>query len=243
VRECGSALDPRETERTPALPHFRTAVLEYLGRLDAQVKVRGFRIEPGEVEAALRRHDAVRECVVVAREDRAGDRRLVAYVVGQADAEALRAHLRRSLPEHMVPAAFVVLDALPLTPSGKLDRRALPAPAPVGAARRLAPGTGMEARVAAIWRELLGVEAVGAEDNFFDLGGHSLLAVRLQARLAGELGRELRVVELFQHPTVRALAALLQGGAGPGAVEEGEARGGARQAALGRLQARRRRDG
>ena len=217
--------------------------LDYLGRADDQVKVRGFRIEPGEIEAALRGQPGVADCVVVARPDEAGEARLVAYVAGAADPEVLRAHLRRVLPGYMVPAAFVVLDRLPHTPSGKLDRRALPAPVAVRAAARLKPGTGMEARLAAIWGELLGVDAVGAEDNFFDLGGHSLLLVRLQARLAAELGSRIRVVELFQHPTVRTLAARLQGEGNDGAVEEGGERGGARQAALNRRLERRRRDG
>ncbi|MDB4947562.1 MAG: tycC3, partial [Gemmatimonadetes bacterium] len=219
--------------------------LEYLGRLDEQVKVRGFRIETGEIESALRRHPGVDECLVVAREDVPGDRRLVAYVVGDADADEMRAHLRGVLPDYMVPGPFVRLDALPVTPNGKLDRKALPAPVATGGGRRLKPETEMEGRVAALWQELLGVDAVGVEDNFFDLGGHSLLLVRLQARLAAELGCEVRVVELFQYPTVRALAARLQGHDETGAVEEGEDRGGARQAALGRRReaARRRRDG
>ncbi|HEV2150063.1 MAG TPA: amino acid adenylation domain-containing protein [Longimicrobiaceae bacterium] len=220
--------------------------LEFLGRLDEQVKVRGFRIEPGEVEAVLRLHPDVADCAVVAREDAPGQKRLVAYVVGDPDAEGLRAHLRRSLPEYMVPAAFVALESLPRTSSGKLDRRALPAPAPARPARRLRPGTGLEVRIAAIWQGLLRVDEVGAEENFFDLGGHSLLLVRLQARLAAELGREVRVVELFQYPTVRSLAARLEGEAEAVAVAVDTAaeRGGARQAALGRrLEARRRRDG
>src|SRR6185436_7936928 len=127
VRECGSALDSREGQRTPALPHSRTGVLEFLGRLDFQVKVRGFRIELGEIEAVLRGHESVADCVVMARAE-AGEQRLVAYVVGEVEADALRAHLRRSLPEYMLPSAFVFLDALPLTPNGKLDRKALPAP-------------------------------------------------------------------------------------------------------------------
>ncbi len=189
--------------------------LKYLGRLDQQVKIRGFRIELGEVEAGLRRHDAVRDCVVVAREHAPGDLRLVAYTVGDATPDELRAHLRRSVPEHMVPWAIVQLPALPLSPNGKLDRRALPAPDAPAAARRLKPDTEMESRLAAIWEELLGVPSVGADDGFFDLGGHSLLLARLQARIAAELGHDLTLVELFQYPTLRDLAARLQGGAEP----------------------------
>jgi acyl carrier protein len=185
----------------------------------------------------------VRECAVVARAFAPGDHRLVAYVVGGADAEALRAHLRQHLPEYMVPGAFVALEALPLTPNGKLDRRALPAPAAAGEGAGLQPGTELEARIAAVWRELLGVEGVGVEDNFFDLGGHSLLLIRLQARLASDLGQELSVVELFQFPTVRSLAGRLQGGGEPAGVEAGEDRGGARHAALGRRLAARGRRG
>jgi len=161
-----------------------------------------------------------------------------------ADDATLREHLRGRLPAWMVPAAVVRLDALPLTPTGKLDRRALPAPS-VATGRRLTPETELEARIAAVWRDLLGVDEVGVEDNFFDLGGHSLLLIRLQARLAAELGRQVPVVELFQYPTVRSLAARLQGaGAEQADVVEGEERGGARQAALARRRdARRRREG
>ncbi|HEX6911460.1 MAG TPA: amino acid adenylation domain-containing protein, partial [Longimicrobium sp.] len=227
----------RWIESTPALPHSRTPALEYLGRADEQVKVRGFRVEPGEIEAVLRAHPGVEECAVVLRQDGAGENRLAAYVTGPAESDALRAHLRRVLPDYMVPAAVVSLAALPLTPAGKLDRRALPAP-PAGGGGA-GPRTGLEARVAAIWGELLGVDGVGVEDNFFDLGGHSLLLIRLQARLSAELGSELPVVELFQHPTVRALAARLQG-AGAEIEVDGE-RGGARLAGAGRLAARRRR--
>ena len=213
--------------------------LEYLGRTDHQVKVRGFRIEPGEIEAALRRARGVGECAVVAREDAPGDRRLVAYVVGEAKAEALRDHLRQSLPEYMVPAAFVFLDALPMTPNGKLDRKALPAPEPASAEETyVAPRRPLEAALAEIWAEVLGCARVGVKENFFDLGGHSLLLVKVQARLREVLDRKIPVVDLFRFPTVAALAEHL-GGEGEGAGEpqagaEGRRRRGRDRAAVRR---------
>ncbi|HEV2733919.1 MAG TPA: amino acid adenylation domain-containing protein, partial [Longimicrobiaceae bacterium] len=183
--------------------------LEFLGRVDEQVKVRGIRIEPGEVEAALLAHPGVRECVVVAREDAPGERRLVAYLAGAAAADGLREHLRARLPSHMVPSAFVVLPALPLSANGKVDRAALPAPeAPVRASGR-APRTATERALAGVWTDVLGVEQVSADDNFFDLGGHSLLLVRVHARLGERLGAEVPIAELFQHPTLASLAAFL----------------------------------
>jgi amino acid adenylation domain-containing protein len=181
--------------------------LEYLGRLDEQVKVRGFRIEPGEIEAALRRHAAVRECVVVAREDAYGGTRLVGYIVGKADPDALRAHLRGSLPDYMVPSAFVFLDALPLTPNGKLDRKALPAPELASAEDRyVAPRTPLEEVLAGIWAELLCLERVGVEESFFELGGHSLLATRVVSRVRDRFGVELPLRALLEGPTVAGLA-------------------------------------
>ncbi|WP_420124783.1 AMP-binding enzyme, partial [Longimicrobium sp.] len=192
-------------------------VLEYLGRTDAQVKVRGFRIEPGEIETVLRACPGVAECAVVAREAAAGDTRLVAYVVGTAEVDALRATLRAGLPDYMVPGAFVALDALPLTPNGKLDRRALPAPEYAGAAASLPPRNELERAVAGVWRDVLGVAEVGASDNFFDLGGSSLLLNRVFIRLR-ELRADLRMVDLFRFTTVEALAGYLgaedTGGAG-----------------------------
>jgi amino acid adenylation domain-containing protein len=182
-------------------------VLIYLGRLDEQVKIRGFRIEPGEVRSALRRHPQVRDCAVVAREDTPGEWRLVAYVTGGAVADDLRTYLRRSLPEHMVPAAFVALDALPLTPNGKLDRKALPAPEPRhAAARRAEPRTPVEEVLAGIWAEVLRLERVGIDDDFFELGGHSLFAARVASRAGEALGVQMSVRAIFEAPSVAELA-------------------------------------
>ena len=210
--------------------------LEFLGRLDHQLKVRGYRVEPGEIEAALLEHPGVSEAVVIAREDAPGDRRLVGYVVsaGGASTDELRNHLRARLPEHMVPAAIVALDALPLTPNGKLDRRALPAPEyGGGAAAYVAPEDALERAIAEVWCEVLGAERVGAEDNFFDLGGNSLLLVRVHDRLARTLGREVEVVDLFRHSTVRRLARhLRQGSAEEGGLRENVERAQARRVLL-----------
>jgi amino acid adenylation domain-containing protein len=196
--------------------------LEYLGRFDHQVKVRGFRIELGEIDTTLRRHPRVRDCVVVVREDAPGEKRLAAYVAGDADAEALRAHLRLTLPEYMVPAAFVRMEALPLTPNGKLDRKALPAPDLAPAQDRyVAPGTPVEQALAAVWAEVLRLERVGIHDDFFQLGGHSLLATRVVWRIREALEGEMDVAALFQDPTIAALAprfALRGAGGAPAAA-------------------------
>jgi aryl carrier-like protein len=163
--------------------------IEYLGRNDQQVKLRGFRIEPGEIEARLLQHDGVKEAVVVAREDEPGQKRLVAYCVAWAghelDAQDLREHVAQALSEYMVPSAYVQLPALPLTPNGKLDRKALPAPdGGAYAQREYEPPQGpAEQALAQLWQELLQVERVGRQDNFFELGGHSLLAVNLIERM------------------------------------------------------------
>ncbi|WAM30215.1 non-ribosomal peptide synthetase [Myxococcus sp. NMCA1] len=188
--------------------------LEYLGRLDFQVKLRGFRIELGEIEAALRAHEAVQDAVVLAREDVPGDKRLVAYVVGGAvTVEALRQHLQQRLPEYMVPPAFVSLPALPLNPSGKVDRKALPSPTLADTRSQevhVAPRDGLELRLVRTWEQLLGVAPISVRSSFFELGGHSLLAVRLVAALRESLGRPLPLAALFQAPTVEQLAAFLR---------------------------------
>ncbi|HWS56339.1 MAG TPA: amino acid adenylation domain-containing protein, partial [Pyrinomonadaceae bacterium] len=199
--------------------------IEFLGRLDQQVKLRGHRVEPGEVEAALGEHPAVRECAVVVREDVAGDKRLVAYVAaaGAAEAGGLREYLRGRLPEYMVPSAYVFLDALPLTPNGKVDRKALPAPdagGSRGGAEYVAPRTAVEKVVAGIWSELLGVERVGVHDNFFDLGGHSLLATRILSHVREIFCVELPLRSLFESPTVDSMAEAMSRAAGREAVEE-----------------------
>ncbi len=185
--------------------------LQYLGRIDHQVKIRGFRVEPGEVEVALVRHPRVRAAAVVARSGADGTAALVAYVVPEG-AEApgpdeLRAYLAGRLPDHMIPTRWVHLDALPLTPNRKLDRRALPEPAAAPVESGGAPRTATEELVAALWGELLGISAVGREASFFDLGGHSLLATRVLTRLRDRLGVDLPVRALFQAPTVAAFAA------------------------------------
>ncbi|UJW30267.1 non-ribosomal peptide synthase/polyketide synthase [Saccharothrix sp. AJ9571] len=189
-------------------------VLDFLGRADDQVKIRGFRVEPGEVQAALARHPAVRQAAVVVREDRPGDKRLVAYAVPEPGTDAhsteLRAHLKSLLPDHLVPSAVVPLDALPRTANGKLDRAALPAPA-TGASGR-PPRTPREAELCALFAAVLD-QAVGVDDDFFALGGHSLLGARLLGRIRAELGRHLDLRALFDAPTVAGLAELLDSAA------------------------------
>ena len=182
--------------------------LEFLGRNDYQVKIRGFRIELGEIEARLLEHPAIREAVVLAQEETPGEKRLVAYVTSQQEAPelaaTLRAHVGAALPEYMVPAAFVLLEKFPLTPNGKLDRKALPAPPAEAYAREAyePPQGSMETALAAIWTELLQVERVSRNDHFFALGGHSLLAVRMMSRIAA-LGVDVPLSTLFAAPTLR----------------------------------------
>ncbi|HYO57344.1 non-ribosomal peptide synthetase/type I polyketide synthase, partial [Archangium sp.] len=195
--------------------------LEFIGRRDAQVKIRGFRIELGEIEAALAQHPGVSTAAVIVREDVPGNKRLVAYVASEPeqdlDVAVLRAFLRERLPEYMVPAAFVLLDALPVTPNGKVDRRALPAPEEGHGSdgTRVVPQTELERTVAAIWQEVLGLPSVGTNDRFFDLGGNSLSIIQVQTKLSTALGLEVELTKLFQYPTIASLAQhLSQGGTG-----------------------------
>jgi hypothetical protein len=186
----------------------RAGELEFLGRTDDQVKIRGFRIELGEVESALRAHPALTAAVVLAKPDPAGQKRLVAYVAGEVTAADLRAFLGQRLPEHLVPGAFVVLDALPVNASGKLDRAALPEPAEE-TADYVAPSSPEEQLIAGIWAEVLGVPRVGLGDDFFALGGHSVLAAKVRMRLQAAFGVDLSLPVLFQTTTVAALAAVV----------------------------------
>ncbi|MBV9787617.1 MAG: amino acid adenylation domain-containing protein, partial [Chloroflexi bacterium] len=189
--------------------------IEYLGRLDFQVKVRGFRIELGEIETALGQHSQIREVVVVARQDTPGDTRLVAYLVPQGETTPTVGELRRflepKLPEYMIPSAFVTLDALPLSPNGKVDRKALPAPdsaRPELETAFVAPDNQIETRLAEIWKQVLGVEQVGIHDNFLELGGDSILSLQVVAR-ANEAGLRLTPAQLFEHRTIAELAAVV----------------------------------
>jgi len=191
--------------------------VEHLGRVDRQVKIRGFRIEPGEIEATLAQHPAVRETAVIALQNKSDETSLVAYVVPLQPAgittTELRQYLSEKLPAYMMPAAFVMMDALPLTPNRKLDRTALPSPDEdlrERAAEYTAPRSEIEEALADIWKEVLTVERVGVHDNFFELGGHSLMAVRLFAMMEKTFGRRLPLATLFQAPTVAELAAILQ---------------------------------
>ncbi|HEX8694772.1 MAG TPA: amino acid adenylation domain-containing protein, partial [Longimicrobium sp.] len=204
--------------------------LEFLGRADEQVKVRGYRIEPGEIESALGEHPAVGDAVVVAREDAPGQKRLVAYVVARdgtrPEPAALRAHLSGRLPEYMVPGAIVVMDRLPLTPNGKVDRRALPAPEhdPSREDLYVAPRTQAEEALAEVWREVLGAPRVGVHDDFFGLGGDSILSIQIVAR-ARRAGLKITPRQLFEHPTVAELAAVAGVEGGASEAEQGIVQG------------------
>ena len=215
--------------RTGDLVRWRAdGTLEFLGRVDQQVKLRGFRIELGEIEAALDAHPDVRASVASVREDVPGDQRLVAYVVpaapGRVEIESLRRLVKAQLPPFMVPSAFVALDALPVNVNGKLDRAALPAPdgsRPSTGRSYTPPQTPLQETLASVWREVLGVERVGIDDDFFELGGHSLLAVKMLARVHETLGLDFYLGRVFEHPTIRVLAQAV-GEEMVGAAEEGE---------------------
>jgi acyl-coenzyme A synthetase/AMP-(fatty) acid ligase/aryl carrier-like protein len=194
---------------------FADGNLEFLGRIDLQVKIRGYRIELGEIETSLLRHPGVSQAVVLAREDVPGEKRLVAYIIPKGPAPSaadLRTFLQETLPEYMVPWAFVEIESLPVTGNGKLDREALPAPRdirPQGTAF-VAPRNDLERAIATAWREVLQLEEIGVQESFFEVGGSSLLLARLQSRLRETLGREVPFVELFRHPTIESLAQSLE---------------------------------
>ncbi|MBZ5520986.1 MAG: amino acid adenylation domain-containing protein [Acidobacteriia bacterium] len=203
--------------RTGDIARWRAdGVLDYLGRADQQVKVRGFRIEPGEIESALRSLPEVAQAAAVVRDDMPGGRQLVAYVVpvsgANPDAAAMRQSLGERLPAHMVPSAFVIMQALPLLPSGKLDRKKLPLPEIKGAheGNFASPSSAMEEMIATIWQEVLPGTKPGIHDNFFDLGGQSLLVARVHSRLQKNLNMRLPMVKLFEHPTIASLAQYLE---------------------------------
>ncbi|AOR99488.1 non-ribosomal peptide synthetase DhbF [Bacillus subtilis] len=185
--------------------------LDYIGRADHQIKIRGFRIELGEIDAVLANHPHIEQAAVVVREDQPGDKRLAAYVVADApiDTAELRRYVGASLPDYMVPAAFVEMDELPLTPNGKLDRKALPAPDFSTSVSDRAPRTPQEEILCDLFAEVLGLARVGIDDSFFELGGHSLLAARLMSRIREVMGAELGIAKLFDEPTVAGLAAHL----------------------------------
>jgi len=187
--------------------------IEYIGRVDNQVKIRGYRIEPGEIEAVVRQHRAVQEVVVLAQEAGDGERRLIAYVVrdngATATANDLRGFLKERLPAYMIPSGIILLDSMPLTPNGKIDRKALSAfgpVAPIQAEEKVGPRIPLEKAIAGIWEKSLGVESVGITDSFFDIGGHSLLAMRVLARLQETFGVDMQLRELFESPSVTELA-------------------------------------
>jgi hypothetical protein len=225
--------------------------LDYLGRLDHQVKIRGHRVETGEIESVLAEHPAVREAAVVARGEGA-DVRLAAFVVADEGREApgageLRTFLKDRLPDYMVPASFTALERLPLSPNGKVDRLSLPDSAPEGAPReaRAEPRSVRERAIARVWEEVLQLPAVGMDDNFFEIGGHSLLVGRMQERLEAAVGVQVKVVDLFLYPTVRALAEHLaaadaaQGEArADEKAEQSAERGSGRREMMGRLRRR-----
>ncbi len=216
IRDPFAAAENARLYKTGDLARYRAdGSIEFLGRIDQQVKIRGFRIELGEIEAVLAQHAQVRQAVVVAREDTPGDKRLVAYLIAKESTPSvsdLRNFLKELLPDYMVPTAFVTLEVFPLTPNGKVDRKALPAPdgaRPQISANYAAPQTDIERALAAIWQDVLKVERVGVHDNFFDLGGHSLLIVQVHTRLKSITPAAIAIADMFRYPTIATLANFL----------------------------------
>ncbi|MEE9385054.1 MAG: MupA/Atu3671 family FMN-dependent luciferase-like monooxygenase [Nannocystaceae bacterium] len=241
-----SGVDGGRMYRTGDLVRYRSdGVIEFLGRNDAQVKLRGYRIELGEIEARIGEDEAVDEVVVLLREDVPGDKRLVAYLVAERgqtiELDRIRERLKAGVADYMLPAGYVVLKALPLTPNKKIDRKALPAPdlgASAATAEYVEPGGGVETLIAEIWGSVLKLPQVGVHDNFFDLGGHSLLIVHVLSQLRAQ-GKSLQMTDLFRFPTIRGLAQHLDGhGSGPGGPGQGGA-GGKTATGRGRAAARR----
>jgi Acyl-CoA synthetases (AMP-forming)/AMP-acid ligases II len=190
--------------------------IQFLGRLDNQIKIRGYRIELGEIESVLAQHPDIQQAAVLTREDKPGDRRLVAYCVATANSNALprdlRSYLQHKLPDYMIPSAFVLLDSLPLTPNGKLDRKSLPAPGhgrPEPDDGFAAPRTPLEESLANIWAEVLKLDKVGIHDNFFHLGGHSLLATQVVSRMRNAFSIEVRLRQMFESPTIAEMATII----------------------------------
>jgi amino acid adenylation domain-containing protein len=229
--------------KTGDLARYRPeGAIECLGRLDHQVKMRGFRIELGEIESVLRECPRIKECIVVVREDSPGDKRLVAYYIGLdspgPSVGELRLYLQQRLPQHMVPSVFVSLEVLRLTPNGKVDRRALPIPdgtRPDLATGYRLPSDEIENKLTAIWQQILRVQDIGAEDNFFDLGGHSLLMVQMHSAIRMNFALDISVMDLFRCPTVRRLADFLRAGArGPLPLHKAQDRAVVRREAIHR---------
>jgi len=219
--------------------------IDFLGRLDHQVKIRGYRIELGEIEARLSAIESLREAVVIAREDTPGDLRLVAYLIAEKEGVAddvLRTALREHLPEFMLPSAFVFLDRYPQTPNGKIDRKALPAPNEVRAttqAEYKPPSNELESMIASVWTDVLHLEQVGVDDNFFDLGGHSLLVVQAHRKLREQAPQPISLTDLYRYPTIRGLAGRLSSDKPDGeAVKQSSARGEKRRQAMNRRRGR-----
>lgn len=186
--------------------------LEFIGRVDHQVKIRGYRIELGEIESALRQQDGIKDAIAIVEEDSPTHKRLVGYVTAAQgmtlDLDAIKQDLKQRLPEYMVPATLIVLDAMPLTPNGKVDKRNLPQSRPLGP-QTVNPQTTIEKHLSNLWCDILGLEQVGTDDNFFDVGGTSILSLQIAARLSTELGQPLRAVKVYQYPTIRGLAQYL----------------------------------